>query len=90
MLTKILLSVIKEIAHLTITENFDSALGIYLASKIFDLSIGLRLIDYVKNKVEVYFGKYFRRLSIISSAKQTMASRPPPKPKGNSEDTSIH
>lgn len=46
----------KETARLTITENFDSALGIYLAKKeIFDISTGLQLTNYVKNKLEGVF-----------------------------------
>ncbi len=43
----------KETAHLTITENFESALGIYLASEdIFDGDLGLQLTQYVKNRIE--------------------------------------
>lgn len=46
----------KEMAHLAITENFDNALGIYLASEnIFDQHTGLQLVQYVKNKVEGLF-----------------------------------
>ncbi|MEA3451216.1 MAG: CRISPR-associated helicase Cas3' [Bacteroidota bacterium] len=46
----------KETAHLAITENFDNALGIYLASEdVFDKKRGLQLIDYVKSKVEGLF-----------------------------------
>jgi CRISPR-associated endonuclease/helicase Cas3 len=46
----------KESASLAITEKFDSALGIYLATEdIFDLQRGLRLVEYVKNKVEGLF-----------------------------------
>jgi len=46
----------KEMAYLTITENFHSALGIYLASKeIFDANFGLKLTQYVKDKVDGVF-----------------------------------
>jgi len=46
----------KETATLAITENFDNALGIYLASEdIFDKQRGLQLVEYVKNRVEGLF-----------------------------------
>lgn len=46
----------KEMARLAITENFEIALGIYLAKEdIFDLKMGLQLVQYVKNKVEGLF-----------------------------------
>jgi CRISPR-associated endonuclease/helicase Cas3 len=46
----------KEVASLAITENFDNALGIYLATEdIFDVQQGLQLADYVKDKVEGLF-----------------------------------
>ena len=46
----------KESATLTITENFDNALGIYLATEdIFDKQRGLQLVAYVKDKVEGFF-----------------------------------
>jgi len=46
----------KETANITITENFDNALGIYLASEdIFDKKRGLQLVEYVKDKVEGLF-----------------------------------
>jgi len=45
----------KEIALNTI-QNFDSALGIYLASEeIFDLNLGLQLTHYMKDKIEGVF-----------------------------------
>lgn len=46
----------KETAYLAITEKFDNALGIYLASEdVFDKKRGLQLVDYVKSKVEGLF-----------------------------------
>jgi len=46
----------KESATLTITENFDNALGIYLATEdIFDKKKGLQLANYVKDKIEGLF-----------------------------------
>lgn len=46
----------KDIANATITENFDNALGIYLATEdIFDEYMGLQLVEYVKGKVEGLF-----------------------------------
>jgi CRISPR-associated endonuclease/helicase Cas3 len=46
----------KETALLAITENFDSALGIYLATEdVFDKRQGLQLVQYVKNKVDGFF-----------------------------------
>jgi len=40
----------------TISENFENALGIYLATEdIFDKKRGLQLVEYVKNKVEGLF-----------------------------------
>ncbi|MFA7083705.1 MAG: CRISPR-associated helicase Cas3' [Arcobacteraceae bacterium] len=46
----------KEIANTAITEDFENALGIYLATEnIFDEYIGLQLVEYVKDKVEGLF-----------------------------------
>ncbi len=46
----------KEIANNIITENFDNALGIYLATEdIFDKKKGLQLANYVKDKIEGLF-----------------------------------
>ena len=46
----------KESAILAVTENFDNALGIYLASEdLFDKQRGLKLVEYVKEKVDGLF-----------------------------------
>lgn len=46
----------KEMAQLAIAENFENALGIYLAKEdIFDHQMGLQLVQYAKNKVEGLF-----------------------------------
>ncbi|MCG3653408.1 CRISPR-associated helicase Cas3' [Aliarcobacter butzleri] len=46
----------KEIAFNTINQNFDSALGIYLATdEIMDGKRGLQLVSYIKDKVEGLF-----------------------------------
>jgi len=46
----------KETANIAITEIFDNALGIYLATDdIFDKKRGLQLVEYVKDKVEGLF-----------------------------------
>jgi len=46
----------KEETVLNIIQDFDSALGIYLASdKIFDIHLGLQLTQYVKDKIEGVF-----------------------------------
>lgn len=46
----------KETATLAITEKFDNALGVYLATEeIFDTRRGLQLVEYVKDKVEGLF-----------------------------------
>jgi len=46
----------KETAKLIITNNFESALGIYLATEdVFDKINGLKLTEYVKDKLEGLF-----------------------------------
>jgi len=46
----------KKETALNIIQNFESALGIYLASdEIFDAQFGLQLIQYVKDKIEGLF-----------------------------------
>jgi len=46
----------QEITKTTITDNFDNALGIYLATEdVFDKCKGLHLVKYVKNKIEGLF-----------------------------------
>lgn len=46
----------KEETVLNIIQDFDSALGIYLASdEIFDIHLGLQLTQYVKDKIEGVF-----------------------------------
>jgi len=46
----------KKETALNIIQNFESALGIYLASdEIFDTQFGLQLTQYVKDKIEGFF-----------------------------------